>query len=304
MIYERALRQNRVNDVVADVNCSLENCSTKLEKLNDEIEKIDFDDMKQIEFSMTKLRLLLNDIDLISYDIEQIEAISDEQQTANEKIEQRWANLRSQAAEKYRTLEEIKSKRLFTDQIEQRLKNIEESLSQSTLATKFSILIDRLKQIEEDFDILKQDEFAQDFLDLRERVFKRQEEFNVFNQSVQIYQRSLKCFIESLNESERYLNSRKAIGRRFTFNQTLLKELDEHRTFENQIQLCKEQFINLNNLASEFIELLPKVDAAPIRSSLISVQSRWQRVLTRANERTEALNKWHEERKKVRVFYR
>ena len=121
--------------------------------------------------------------------------------------------------------------------------------------------------------------------------------------SFEIYQRALRSLTESFNESERYLNSRKSISRRFTFYQSLLKQIDEHRTFETQLKICKEKFNDFNRLAEELIHILAQVDSIPVRNSLISAQTRWQRIVTHATERSDALKKVSEEMKMVNFLF-
>lgn len=149
LIYETALRQNRVGDVIADITRSLDTCSSKLSLLIDDT--ADGKDMKHIELSIAKFRILLNDIELISYDIEQLKQ-NDSKDRSSSSINRRWKDLLEQATGEYHRLEgqfeRMKSKHKFIDRIEHELDSIDRQVHGSTIDTKFSSLIERLEQIE------------------------------------------------------------------------------------------------------------------------------------------------------------
>jgi hypothetical protein len=48
--------------------------------------------------------------------------------------------------------------------------------------------------------------------------------------------------------------------------------------------------------------LAPKNDSIYIRNSLVSIQTRWQKILLRTNERTKELEKVFQQTKKVFLF--
>ena len=109
-------------------------------------------DLKEIEVLLTKFRLLLNDVDLICFDIEQISLNDDSS------IERRWEEIRRQTEENYRSLIERKSQRLFVDQLDHRLKTIEKQISETTTLMKISQILERLGQIEKEFFLSNSDE--------------------------------------------------------------------------------------------------------------------------------------------------
>ena len=153
IVYETALRQNRVGDVIADINRSLNECSSKLSVLNNNSSEMTLNDMKPIEISIAKLRILLNDIELVSYDIEQLKqsSASDDQQ-AIVSINQQWEDLLKQATEKYnyleKKLEQMKLKQKTIDRIYHELDYIDKQVNESTINTKFPLLVERLEYIE------------------------------------------------------------------------------------------------------------------------------------------------------------
>jgi hypothetical protein len=150
LIYETALRQNRIGDVIADISQSLDSCTLKLSILTANLSD---NDMKQIEIFIAKFRILLNDIELISYDIEQLKQSDYEDKQSVLLINNRWEELLKQTNEKYHFLEnqfeKMKFKQKLFDQIYHELNLIDQQVYESTLNTKFTLLIERLEQLEQ-----------------------------------------------------------------------------------------------------------------------------------------------------------
>ena len=153
MIYETALRQNRVDDVIADVTQSLDSCASKLSILTNNLSD---NDIKQIEIYIAKFRILLNDIELISYDIEQLKQSDYEDKESVAGIDHRWEDLLKQTNEKYHSLEnqfeQMKIKQKLFDQYSHELILIDKQVQQSTVNTKFTELIERLETIEREIN--------------------------------------------------------------------------------------------------------------------------------------------------------
>ena len=152
LIYETALRQNRIGDVIVDITESLDACTLKLSILTSNSS----DDIKEIEISIAKFRILLNDIELISYDIEQLKQNNSEDRQRVLLINKRWEELIKQTNEKYHLLEakleQIKSKQKLIEQITNELYLIDQQVNQSTINTKFPLLIEQLERIEQQID--------------------------------------------------------------------------------------------------------------------------------------------------------
>ncbi len=87
------------------------------------------------------------------------------------------------------------------------------------------------------------------------------------------------------------MNSQKPIQRHFRLYQTLLKQIDEHKSFENQCEIYKEHLINLDKLATHLTFVVPKKDSIHIRNSLGSIQRRWEKIQIRTNQRTKEFEK-------------
>lgn len=136
-------------------------------------------------------------------------------------------------------------------------------------------------------------------IDVKQRTLTKGQELIEIAHSIELFHSSLQKFTEWLNETERYLNSLKPVQRRFGVVQTLLKQIDDHETFQKQLQTYKEHLIDLDKLATHLKFVSPKNDSVYIRNSLIAAQTRWQKVLTRTTERTKELQKAFQETKKV-----
>jgi glycyl-tRNA synthetase beta subunit len=109
--------------------------------------------MKQIEIFIAKFRILLNDIELISYDIEQLKQSDYEDKQSILLINNRWEELLKQTNEKYHSLEnqfeQMKFKQKLFDQIYHELNLIDKQVNESTINTKFALIIERLENIEQ-----------------------------------------------------------------------------------------------------------------------------------------------------------
>ena len=171
LVYETALRQNRVGDVISDITRSLNDCASKFAVLNN----ASSDDMKNIEISIAKLRILLNDIELISYDIEQLKQSSVDDPQAVVSINQQWEDLLKQATDKYNSfemkLDQLKSKQKTIDQIYHELDLIDKQVNESSIATKFPSLVERLEQIESEIHRQFAQENNPDIDALKSKIF-------------------------------------------------------------------------------------------------------------------------------------
>jgi hypothetical protein len=109
--------------------------------------------MKQIEIFIAKFRILLTDIELISYDIEQLKQGDYEDRKSVLLINNRWEELLKQTTEKYHLLEnnfeKIKIQQKLFDQFYHELNLIDKQVNESTINTKFTLIIERLEYIEQ-----------------------------------------------------------------------------------------------------------------------------------------------------------
>ncbi|CAF1124963.1 unnamed protein product [Adineta steineri] len=191
----------------------------------------------------------------------------------------------------------MKLKQKLHDQIFHELQLINKQINESTINTNFSVLIQCLEYIEErihDEFPSSNNELKKHLIDIKQRTLTKSEELLDLKNSIEFFHKSLQKFTEQLSENERYLNTQKPIQRRFGLYPTLLKQMNEYKTFQNQLETSKEQFNDLNKLAIRL-----KIDSNSIKNSLTSIQIRWQKILTRTNERRKELEKVFQETKKI-----
>ena len=329
LVYETALRQNRLGDVIADITRSLESCSSKLAVLVQDSADARLNDMKSIELSIAKLRILLNDIELVSYDIEQLKQSDSEEKNAIVAINHRWEDLLKQASDKYqqleKKLEQMKLKQKKLEHIDHELDLIDKQVTESTINTKFPLLVEHLESIEaeierefgndqhEQIEELKSNDetvlsrwwifrvILERLFDVKQRTLIKGHELVELAHSIELFHSSLQKFTEWLTETERHLNQQKAVPRRFASIQTLLKQIDDHQALQAQLETYKEHLIDLDKLGTHLKFVSPKNDSVFIRNSLATAQTRWQKILTRTTERTKELQKAFQEAKKVDV---
>jgi glycyl-tRNA synthetase beta subunit len=98
----------------------------------------------------------MNDIELISYDIEQLKQSDYEDKQSVLLINNRWEELLKQTNEKYHSLEnqfeQMKIKQKLSDQFYYELNLIDKQIQQSTINTKFNSIIERLEDIEHEIN--------------------------------------------------------------------------------------------------------------------------------------------------------
>ena len=177
LVYETALRQNRVGDVIADISRSLNSCASNLSVLTNEPVEVSPRDAKQIEISIAKLRILLNDIELISFDIDQLKHSDFEDKAAIESINRQWEDLLQQATDKHqhfeKRLEQLKLQQRTLEYLHRELDTVDKQVLESSINTKFPLLVERLELIEKKIN----EEFADDndpaVDDLRSRTDRR-----------------------------------------------------------------------------------------------------------------------------------
>ena len=128
---------------------------------------------------------------------------------------------------------------------------------------------------------------------------RKGEELIRISESIESFHQSQGKFREYLTECERYLNTPKPIERHFRLYQRLLKQIDEHQSFENQCQIYREYLIHLEQSMLDLNSILPKKEALQLRNSLVSIRKRWVNVLTRANQRRKDLEKMKKVMEKI-----
>ncbi|XP_056670289.1 dystonin isoform X23 [Monodelphis domestica] len=111
------------------------------------------------------------------------------------------------------------------------------------------------------------------------------------------FHNSLQDFINWLTQAEQTLN---VASRPSLILETVLFQIDEHKVFANEVNSHRDQVIELDKNGTHLKYFSQKQDVVIIKNLLISVQSRWEKVVQRLVERGRALD---EARKRAKQFH-
>ncbi|XP_058410105.1 dystonin isoform X18 [Diceros bicornis minor] len=128
---------------------------------------------------------------------------------------------------------------------------------------------------------------------LHERKTKLEEALNLAME----FHNSLQDFINWLTQAEQTLN---VASRPSLILDTVLFQIDEHKVFANEVNSHREQIIELDKTGTHLKYFSQKQDVVLIKNLLISVQSRWEKVVQRLVERGRSLD---EARKRAKQFH-
>ncbi|XP_055964958.1 dystonin isoform X3 [Sorex fumeus] len=128
---------------------------------------------------------------------------------------------------------------------------------------------------------------------LNERKTKLEEALNLAME----FHNSLQDFINWLTQAEQTLN---VASRPSLILDTVLFQIDEHKVFANEVNSHREQIVELDKTGTHLKYFSQKQDVVLIKNLLISVQSRWEKVVQRLVERGRSLD---EARKRAKQFY-
>ena len=78
---------------------------------------------------------------------------------------------------------------------------------------------------------------------------------------------------------------------------TVLSQIEDHKSLQKDISIQREAILSLDKKGTNSKYFSQKQDVILIKNLLISVQHRWERVLSRAAERTRALDHGYKEAK-------
>ena len=105
---------------------------------------------------------------------------------------------------------------------------------------------------------------------------------------------ALQAFIDWLTNAEKVLGGLKPASR---VMETVLAQIEEHKAFQKDIGAQREVMLSLDKKGTHLKYFSQKQDVILIKNLLISVQHRWERVLSKAAERTRALDHAYKEAK-------
>ncbi|XP_042313307.1 dystonin [Sceloporus undulatus] len=111
------------------------------------------------------------------------------------------------------------------------------------------------------------------------------------------FHNSLQDFINWLTQAEQTLT---VASRPSLILDTVLFQIDEHKVFANEVNAHRDQIIELDKTGTHLKYFSQKQDVVLIKNLLISVQSRWEKVVQRLVERGRALD---DARKRAKQFH-
>ncbi|KAK2708582.1 hypothetical protein QYM36_014249, partial [Artemia franciscana] len=114
------------------------------------------------------------------------------------------------------------------------------------------------------------------------------------------FHEQLQAFVNWLTESEKTLTGLKPVSR---ILETVTGQIEDHKTFQKDIGGQRETMLSLDKKGTHLKYFSQKQDVILIKNLLISVQHRWERVLTKAAERTRALDHGYKEAKEFSDAY-
>ncbi|XP_026824489.1 microtubule-actin cross-linking factor 1 isoform X28 [Ooceraea biroi] len=103
---------------------------------------------------------------------------------------------------------------------------------------------------------------------------------------------ALRAFVDWLTNAEKILLNLKPVSR---VMETILQQIEEHKAFQKDVGVHRETMLNLDKKGTHLKYFSQKQDVILIRNLLVSVQHRWERVVSKSAERTRALDHGYKE---------
>lgn len=105
---------------------------------------------------------------------------------------------------------------------------------------------------------------------------------------------ALQHFIEWLTGAEKTLANHKPVSRVL---ETVTIQIEEHREFQNEVSTQRETMLSLDKKGTHLKYFSQKQDVILIKNLLVSVQHRWEKVVSKSAERTRTLDYGYKEAK-------
>ena len=105
---------------------------------------------------------------------------------------------------------------------------------------------------------------------------------------------ALQAFIEWLTNAEKTLSNLKPVSRVLD---TIKLQIEEHKEFQNEVSSQRETMLSLDKKGTHLKYFSQKQDVILIKNLLVSVQHRWEKVVSKSAERTRALDYGYKEAK-------
>ncbi|CAK9254223.1 unnamed protein product [Sphagnum jensenii] len=108
------------------------------------------------------------------------------------------------------------------------------------------------------------------------------------------FHEALQEFVDWLTSAEKYLSNLQPVSR---IMDNVLQQIEEHKQFQKDIGVHRETMLNLDKKGTHLKYFSQKQDVILIKNLLVSVQHRWERVVSKAAERTRSLDHGYKEAK-------
>uniref|UniRef100_A0ABD2XTK8 Calponin-homology (CH) domain-containing protein n=1 Tax=Trichogramma kaykai TaxID=54128 RepID=A0ABD2XTK8_9HYME len=105
---------------------------------------------------------------------------------------------------------------------------------------------------------------------------------------------ALQNFVDWLTDAESFLNNLKPVSR---IMRNILDQIEDHKKFQKDVGVHRETMLNLDKKGTHLKYFSQKQDVILIKNLLISVQHRWEKVVSKSAERTRALDYGYKEAK-------
>jgi hypothetical protein len=101
------------------------------------------------------------------------------------------------------------------------------------------------------------------------------------------FHKAVQDFIDWLTDAERYLSGLQPVSRVLD---RVVEQVESHKEFQKEISSHREDMLNLDKKGNHLKYFSQKQDVILIKNLLVSVQHRWDRVVSKTTERTRALD--------------
>merc|ERR550532_2284259 len=108
------------------------------------------------------------------------------------------------------------------------------------------------------------------------------------------FHEALQAFIDWLTNAEKSLGNLKPVSR---VMETILMQIEEHKEFQAEVSSQRETMLSLDKKGTHLKYFSQKQDVILIKNLLVSVQHRWEKVVSKSAERTRALDYGYKEAK-------
>merc|ERR1711963_385565 len=108
------------------------------------------------------------------------------------------------------------------------------------------------------------------------------------------FHEALQAFIDWLTHAEKTLSNSKPVSRVL---ENINVQIEEHKEFQNEVSSQRETMLSLDKKGTHLKYFSQKQDVILIKNLLVSVQHRWEKVVSKSAERTRALDYGYKEAK-------